>query len=340
MPKMRALQISKPNGPFELVERDIPQPGPGEVLIKVEACGICHSDSFTKEGSFPNLKYPRIPGHEVAGRIEGVGKEVKTWEKGQRVGVGWYGGHCGICDACRDGDFITCNKGVITGVTRDGGYADYMTASLQALAKIPEEISPIEAAPLMCAGITTFNSLRNSGAKAGDLVAVLGIGGLGHLAVQYATKMGYHTVAIARGKDKEPLAKKLGAKNYIDSQTQKVGEELLKMGGAKVILSTVTNSRAMSEACNGLGREGKLIVLGVDFAPIEVSPMLLVMGRRSVVGWPSGAASDSQDTLAFSGLTGIRPMIEVYPLEKASEAYERMMSGKARFRVVLSHDAK
>lgn len=337
MSKMRVVQVPSPNGPFEIVEREIPEPGAGEVRVKVQACGICHSDSFTKEGTWPGIEYPRVPGHEVAGIIDAVGAGVAGWAEGQRVGVGWHGGHCGHCDPCRRGDLFACQiKAQVAGVNYDGGYADYMIASAEGLALIPEELSAVEAGPLMCAGITTFNSLRNSGAKPGDLVAILGIGGLGHLAVQFAAKMGFRTVAIARGADKGPLAKQLGARHYIDSQAQDASAELLKLGGAAVILATVTNGKAMSAVLGGLGINGKLIILGAPAEPLEVPALLLIIGRRSVTGWYSGTSMDSQDTLNFSVLTGVRSMIEVFPLERVNEAYERMMSGKARFRVVLT----
>jgi D-arabinose 1-dehydrogenase-like Zn-dependent alcohol dehydrogenase len=333
---MRAIQVTSPNGAFELVERTLPVPGPRQVRIQVQACGICHSDSFTKLGAFPGIQYPRVPGHEVVGRLDAVGAEVPEWNAGARVGVGWHGGHCGHCPSCRKGDFLTCSTLQIPGISYDGGYADYMIAPFEALAAIPDELSSAEAAPLLCAGITTFNALRHSGAMPGDLVAILGIGGLGHLGVQFAAKMGYHTVAIARGEDKGPLARKLGAHHYIDSTVRNVAGELAKLGGARVILATLTDSKSMSAAVGGLGIDGKLLVLGASLQPIEVSPLALIGGRRSVSGWPSGTSSDSEDTLEFSVLSAIRPMIEAYPLERASEAYERMMSGKARFRVVLT----
>lgn len=333
---MRAIQVTSPNGAFELVERTLPVPGPRQVRIQVQACGICHSDSFTKLGAFPGIQYPRVPGHEVVGRLDAVGAEVPEWKAGARVGVGWHGGHCGHCPSCRKGDFLTCSTLQIPGISYDGGYADYMIAPFEALAAIPDELSSAEAAPLLCAGITTFNALRHSGAMPGDLVAILGIGGLGHLGVQFAAKMGYHTVAIARGEDKGPLARKLGAHHYIDSTVRNVAGELAKLGGARVILATLTDSKSMSAAVGGLGIDGKLLVLGASLQPIEVSPLALIGGRRSVSGWPSGTSSDSEDTLEFSVLSAIRPMIEAYPLERASEAYERMMSGKARFRVVLT----
>jgi len=334
---MRVIQTTQPKGPFELVERDVPAPGPGKVRIKVQACGICHSDMYTKDGLWPGVQHPRVPGHEVAGVIDDLGPSVNGWTVGQRVGVGWHGGHCGYCDACRRGDFVMCQVAhEVTGITYDGGYADYMIASEGALAKIPDALSAEEAAPLMCAGVTTYNSLRNSGARPGDTVAVLGLGGLGHLGVQYASKMGMKTIAIARGKDREPLAKKLGAQHYIDSQAQDPAAELTNLGGAKIILATVTDAKATNAVLGGLGINGKLIILGVPHEPLTVAPGFLVGGRRSIAGWPSGSPIDSQDTLAFSALTGVRSMNEVFPLERAAEAYDLMMSGKARFRVVLT----
>ena len=336
MPKMRAAQITRPGGPFEIVEREIPQPPAGHVRIKVQACGICHSDSLVKEGHWPGLQYPRVPGHEAVGVVDAVGAGVTQWKPGQRVGVGWHGGNCGLCDNCRNGDFFACTVNLqVTGISFDGGYADYLVAPAIALALVPEELSAVDAAPLMCAGVTTFNALRNAGVRSGDLVAVLGLGGLGHLAVQYAVKMGFKTVAIARGKDKEALARQLGAQYYIDSQSQDASAELQKLGGAKAILATVTNGDAMSSVMGGLGVNGTLIVIGAAQA-MQVSPLLLIMGKRSVKGWYSGNAVDSQDTLRFSVLSGVRSMNESYPLEKVAEAYERMESGKARFRVVLT----
>ena len=337
MSKMRLVQVTRPNGPLEIVEREIPEPGAGQVRIKVAACGICHSDSMTKEGLWPGIQYPRVPGHEIAGVVDAVGAAVAGWKEGQRVGVGWHGGHCGYCDSCRRGDFVTCQVAPqVPGIAYDGGYAEYMIAPASALAGIPEGLSAVDAGPLMCAGITTFNSLRNSGARPGDLVAILGIGGLGHLGIQFAAKMGFRTVAIARGTDKEPLARKLGAWSYIDSKTQDPAAELLKLGGAKVVLATVTNGDAMNATLGGLGVNGKLIILGAAAEPLQVPGIPLLLGRRSIVGWPSGSSIDSQDTLAFSKLTGVRAMNEIFPLERAPEAYEHMMSGKARFRAVLT----
>jgi len=337
MSKMRAVQVSRPNGPLEIVEREIPEPSSGHVRIKVEACGVCHSDSATKEGIWPGIQYPRVPGHEIGGIVDAVGQGVAGWTQGQRVGVGWHGGHCGYCDSCRRGEFVTCQiSPQVPGIAYDGGYAEYMIAPAGALAAIPEGLSAVDAGPLMCAGITTFNALRNSGARPGDLVAILGIGGLGHLGIQFAAKMGFRTVAIARGTDKEPLARKLGAWSYIDSKAQDPAAELLKLGGAKVILATVTSGQAMTAVLGGLGVNGKLIILGAAAEPLEVPGIPLFLGRRSIVGWLCGSSIDSQDTLSFSLLTGVRAMIEVFPLERAAEGYEHMMSGKVRFRAVLT----
>jgi len=337
MAKMRVARVIAAKQSFELVEREIPQPAAGQVRIKIEACGVCHSDAMTKEGLWPGIEYPRAPGHEIAGVIDALGNGVGGWTTGQRVGVGWHGGHCGYCDSCRRGDFVTCQIALqIPGIGYDGGYAEYMIAPAGTLARIPDDLSAIDAAPLMCAGVTTFNPLRNSGARPGDLVAVLGIGGLGHLGIQFAAKMGFKTVAIARGGDKEPLARKLGANSYIDSKAQDPAKELLKLGGAKVVLATVTNGDAMSAVLGGLGVNGKLIVLGAAAEPLQVQGIPLLMGRRSILGWPSGSSIDSQDTLAFSAQTGVRSMNEIFPLERAAEAYDHMMSGKARFRAVLT----
>jgi D-arabinose 1-dehydrogenase-like Zn-dependent alcohol dehydrogenase len=332
----RFVQVSKPGGPLEIVERDIPEPGPAQVRIKVQACGICHGDSVTKEGLFPGIQYPRVLGHEVAGVIDAVGLNVAEWKAGQRVGVGWHGGYCGHCESCRRGDFFACRYAQMTGITYDGGYADFMVANTEGLALIPEELSATDAAPLMCAGITTYNALRNSGAQVGDIVAILGIGGLGHLGIQYAAKMGFETTAIGRGKDKEETVKKIGAIHYIDSQSQNAVEELLKLGGAKVILGTVPSGKAMSGVLGGLGVNGKLIMIGASDEPVEVPPNLFISGRQSIQGWYSGSSIDSQDTLSFSALSGVRSMNEIFPLEQAAEAYELMMSGKVRFRAVLT----
>lgn len=341
MPNMRAVQVARAGGPLELVERPIPDPGPEWVRLKVQACGICHSDSLTKDGLMPGIQYPRVPGHEVVGVIDAVGPGVPPrWTAGQRVGVGWHAWHCFYCDACRRGDFFACQTGVkVTGLSFDGGYAEYMLAPWTALALIPGDLSAADGGPLMCAGVTTFNALRNSGARPGDLVAVLGLGGLGHLGVQYAAKMGFRTVGIARGKDKEPLARQLGAVHYIDSQASDPAAELAELGGAKVVLATVTQGDAMSATIGGLAPNGRLMVLGAA-GEMKASPILLLLAKRSIQGWYSGTSIDSQDTLNFSVQTGVRSMNEVYPLDRAPEAYERMMSGKARFRVVLTMDGK
>lgn len=332
---MKVAQISKPGSSFEIVQREIPAPPAAWVRIKVQACGICHSDSLVKDGLWPGMKFPRVPGHEVVGVVDAVGAGITQWRVGQRVGVGWHGGHCGLCDACRNGDFFGCTVALqITGISFDGGYGEYMLAPAVAVALVPDDLSAVDAAPLMCAGITTYNALRNCGARAGDLVAILGLGGLGHLGVQYAVKMGFRTVGIARGADKGELARKLGAHHFIDSRAQDPAAELQKLGGARAILATVTVGQAMSAVQGGLGLNGVLMVIGAAES-LTVSPLLLISGKRSIKGWYSGTAVDSQDTLKFSVLTGVRSMNEVYPLEKVSEAYERMASGKARFRVVL-----
>ena len=337
---MRVVQVPHAKGPFEIVEREIPEPQAGWVRIKVQACGICHSDSLVKDGMWPGIQYPRVPGHEVIGVVDAVGTGVAGWTLSQRVGVGWHAGHCGRCDSCRRGDFFACQVALLTtGISFDGGYAEYMTAPAIALASVPDDLSSVESAPLMCAGITTFNALRNSGARPGDVVAVLGIGGLGHLGVQFAAKMGFKTVAIARGKDKGPLAKKLGAIHYIDSQEKNPAAELTKLGGAKVVIATVTNADAMTAVLGGLAANGVLMVIGAA-GPLSVDPILLLSGRQSVKGWYSGTSIDSQDTLKFSALAGVQSMNEIFPLERVTEAYERMMSGKARFRVVLSMESK
>ncbi len=336
MPKMKAVQVSKPGGNFELVERNIPEPGRNQVRIKVEACGICHSDALVKEGHWPGLQYPRVPGHEIAGRVDAVGADVTNWKPGQRVGVGWHGGHDFTCNACRRGIFINCQNEKITGISYDGGYQEYMIAPAEAVAAVPDELQAAEAAPLLCAGITVFNALRNSGARAGDLVAVQGIGGLGHLGVQYARQMGFRTFAIGRGKDKEALARKLGAAHYVDTATSDPSAELKKFGGAHVILATAPDSKSMSALVNGLASNGKLVVVGAGAEPIAVTPIQLIIGSRALQGWASGIATDSEDTMQFSALSGVRPMIEKYPLKKAAEAYDQMISGRVRFRVVLT----
>ena len=338
MPNMCAVQVSRAGGPLELVERPIPEPGPGTVRIKVEACGICHSDVLTKDGVWPGIQFPRVPGHEVIGTIDELGADVPPrWQVGQRVGVGWHAWHCGYCDTCRRGDYYACQTGIqVTGISFDGGYADYMIAPATALALVPSELRAAEAAPLMCAGLTTFNALRHSGARPGDLVAILGIGGLGHLGVQYAAKMGFRTVAIARGQDKEPLARQLGASHYIDSESTDPASELTKLGGAKVVLATVTHGPAMGATIGGLAPRGRLLVLGAADTAIEVSPLALIMARRAVEGWYSGTSIDAQDTLTFSAQSGVQSMNETYPLDQAAAAFDRMLSGRARFRVVLT----
>ena len=337
---MKAVQISKPGGNFEVVERLIPEPGRGQVRIKVEACGLCYSDSLVKEGHFPGIQYPRVPGHEIAGRIDAIGADVTLWKPGQRVGVGWHGGHCFQCDPCRRGDFILCQFGKVTAITFDGGYAEYMVAPAEAVAAIPDDLPADQGAPLLCAGITVFNSLRNSGARAGDLVAVQGIGGLGHLGIQYARQMGFRTVAIGRGKDKEPLARKLGAHEYVDTSAGAPAQALQKLGGARLILATAPDSKSISALVDGLAGNGKLWVVGADAEALTISPLQIISGRKAIQGWASGTAKDSEDTLKFSSLSGVRPMIERYPLEKAAEAYDQMISGRARFRVVLTTGGK
>lgn len=333
---MKVAQISKPGADFEIVEREVPEPGPRQVRLKVQACGICHSDVLTKEGLWPGIEYPRIPGHEVAGVIDKVGAGVSAWKKGQRAGVGWHGGHDNTCRECRRGDFRNCRNVQICGISSDGGYQEYMVAPVEALVAIPDSLSDADAAPLLCAGITTYNALRHSGALPGDLVAVTGIGGLGHLGIQFANKFGYRVAAIGRGSEKASLAKKLGANVYIDSKATNAAEELQKLGGARVVLATAPNSKAMSQLVDGLGANGKLVVVGATFDPIEVTPIQLISGCRTIEGWAAGTPADSEDTLNFAELSGVRPMIETYPLEKAAEAYARMMSGKAEFRVVLT----
>lgn len=333
---MKAVQISKPGGDFEIVERPIPEPGRGQVRIKVEACGICHSDALVKEGHWPGIEYPRVPGHEIAGRIDKVGADVTKWKAGDRVGVGWHGGHCFECEPCRRGDFVNCKFEKITAIHFDGGYQEYMVVPSEAVALIPDELPAAEAAPLLCAGITVFNALRNSGARAGDLVAVQGIGGLGHLGIQYARQMGFHTIAIGRGGDKQALAKKLGAHDYIDTSAAAPAEALQKMGGANAVLATAPDSKSISALIDGLGPRGTLMVIGAGMESLTVTPLQLIPGSKTIRGWASGHARDSQDTLEFSALSGVRPMIERYPLEKAAAAYSQMISGKARFRVVIT----
>jgi D-arabinose 1-dehydrogenase-like Zn-dependent alcohol dehydrogenase len=336
MAKMKAAIVPKAGADFEMVEREIPAPGAGQVRIRVQACGICFSDHYTKDGYWPGIKYPRAPGHEVAGVIDAVGPDVTAWKTGQRVGVGWHGGHDGTCSNCRRGDFVLCENGKITGISFDGGYQEYMVVSERALAAMPDSLDPAEAGPLLCAGITTYNSLRHSGARPGDLVAIQGIGGLGHLGIQFASKFGYRVAALSRGKENEALARKLGAHIYIDTSAGNPAEALQKLGGARVILATAPAAKPMSAVIDGLGANGKMIVVGATPDPIEVSPVQLIRGRKSIQGWPSGTPADSEDTLRFAELSGVRPMIERFPLAKVNEAYVRMMSGKAEYRVVLT----
>ena len=332
---MKKIRVNSPGGSFEMVQEPMREPAPGLVRIRVQACGVCHSDSFTKDGGFPGIVYPRAPGHEIAGVIDAAGEGSGAWKAGDRVGVGWHGGHCGQCESCRRGDFVTCEKLQIPGISYDGGYAEFVTVPVQALARIPDELTPEEAGPLMCAGITTFNALRNSGARPGNVVAVQGIGGLGHLGVQFASKSGFQTVAIGRGGDKKELALKLGARIYIDSGAQDVAKELLGLGGARVILATAPDSKAMGTLIDGLSVNGKLVIVGVSPDPFAVSSLQLIGARKSIIGWPAGTSKDSEDTLKFAAANGVRPMIEVFPLERAADGYQQMISGKVRFRSVL-----
>lgn len=332
---MKAMQVEKPGAPFTMVERSVPEPGPGQVRIQVRACGICHSDAFVKEGHWPGIDYPRVPGHEITGVIDAVGDGVQLWKKGDRVGVGWHGGHCFICNSCRKGDFILCQSGKVTGISQDGGYAEYMVAPAEAVARLPDALDFAEAGPLLCAGITVYNGIRNIGALAGDVVAVQGIGGLGHLALQYARQMGFHTVALSRGQDKRDLAEQLGAHTYIDSERDDAVAALQKLGGARVIVATAPNSKLISSVVDGLAPNGALLLLAASPDTLDVTPIQLLGARRRIVGWPSGHAFDSEETLRFSALSGVRPMIEKFPLAEANAAYERMITNKARFRVVL-----
>ena len=336
MTQMKVAQVPGPGADFQIIEREIPQPAAGQVRIKVEACGVCHSDVLTKDGLWPGIQYPRVPGHEVAGIVDELGEAVSEWKKGQRVGVGWHGGHDGTCRECRRGDFTNCKNAMVCGISYDGGYQEYMVAPAEALVALPDGVNDVDAAPLLCAGITTYNALRHSGATPGDLVAVQGVGGLGHLGIQFANKFGYKVAAIGRGLENEALAKKLGATVYIDSQSTNAAQALQELGGAQVILATAPNSKAMSELVNGLGPNGKLMVIGVAFDPIEVTPIQLISGSKAIQGWLTGTPADAEDTLQFAELSGVRPMIETYPLERADEAYARMLSGKAQFRVVLT----
>nr|WP_254538054.1 alcohol dehydrogenase [Halomarina sp. BCD28] len=332
---MRAVQVPEPGGDFEAVDREIPDPEPNEVRVAVDACGVCHSDAFVKEGAFPGIDYPRTPGHEVAGRVDAVGEDVEGWEAGQRVGVGWHGGHCFTCDACRRGDFINCEDALVTGIAFDGGYAEYLTAPAEALAAMPEDLAPVDAAPLLCAGVTTFNALRNTDAGPGDLVAVQGIGGLGHLGVQYASRAGFETVALSRGTEKRDLALDLGADHYVDTESEDPAEALTELGGASVVLATAPSADAIESVVGGLGDNGELVAVGVPGEPVSVDVQQLVMGKRSVSGWASGTAKDSQDTLEFSDLRDVTPMVEEFALEEADEAYQAMMDNEARFRSVV-----
>ncbi|MFT3771863.1 MAG: alcohol dehydrogenase [Minicystis sp.] len=334
MAKMKAVQVSKAGGPFELVERDIPEPGRGQIRVKVEACGICHSDALTKSGAFPGLALPRVPGHEIAGRVDAVGADVTQFAAGDRVGVGWHGGHCFTCDACRRGLFINCANAKITGISHDGGYAEYAVVPAESVARIPEGLDAAAAGPLLCAGVTTYNAIRNSGARAGDTVAVQGIGGLGHLALQYAARMGFRTVALSRGADKEALARQLGAHEYVDTDKTTAADGLQKLGGADLVLATAPHSKAIASTVDGLKPRGKLLIVAASFEPLSVSALTLLSGK-TIAGWPSGSAIDSEDTMRFSALTGVRPQIEVFKLEQAEEAYARMMENRVRFRAVL-----
>lgn len=332
---MKIVRVNRAGGEFQLSEEALREPPPGSVRIKVRACGVCHSDSFTKEGAFPGIVYPRAPGHEVAGVVDAIGEAVAPWKVGDRVGVGWFGGNCGECDSCRRGDFISCIKLQIPGISYDGGYGESIVVPEEALARIPDQLNDEDAAPLMCAGITTFNALRNSGARQGDLVAIQGIGGLGHLGIQFASKAGFQTVAIGRGTDKKQLALQLGAHTYIDSAAQDLTKELQGLGGAQVVLATAPDSKAIPQMVDGLGAGGKLVIVGASPEPFAISSLQLIGQRKSVLGWPSGTSKDSEDTLKFAALTGVRPMIEVFPLERASDAYAQMLSGKVRFRSVI-----
>ena len=332
---MRAVQVTKAGAAFELIEREVPEPAPQQVRIQVEACGICHSDAYVKGGAFPGLSLPRIPGHEIAGRVDAVGANVTEWKKGDRVGVGWHGGHCFVCNACRKGLFINCERGQITGISYDGGYAEYVVVPREAVARIPEKIDATQAAPLLCAGITTYNALRNSGARPGDTVAVQGIGGLGHLAIQYAARMGFRTIAVSRGRDKEELARQLGAHEYVDTERVVAAEGLQKLGGADLVLATAPDSKAIASTVDGLKARGKLLIVAAPFEPLQVSALSLLSGK-SIAGWPSGSSIDSEETVAFSVLEGVRPRVEVFKLEQAEQAFARMMENRVRFRAVLT----
>ena len=333
---IRVAEVATAGGPLEIVKREVPEPGPGQVRVTVEACGVCHTDAVLANGWLPGTTFPAVPGHEIAGRIDALGEGVPQWRVGQRVGIGWFGGSCGYCPVCRSGNFVDCPNLKVPGVAYPGGYADAVVVPADALAAIPDELSAVDAAPLMCAGVTTYNALRNSVARPGDVVAILGLGGLGHLGVQYAAKFGFDTVAIARGAEKEELARRLGARHYIDSSGQDVGDELRALGGAQVVVATATDSAAIAAGVDGLGPRGQLIVAGAPADAMEISPLQLIFGSKSVVGHASGTSRDSEQALAFSAFTGVRPMVEAVPLERAAEAYERMLSGAARFRMVLT----
>ena len=334
MPTMRAVQVSKPNGPFELASRDVRDPGPTEIRIRVEACGICHSDALARGGAFPGLTLPRVRGVVIAGRVDAVGSSVWAWKRGDRVGVGWHGGHCFICVPCRKGDFLNCERAQITGLTLDGGYAEYVVVPFEAAARIPDDLASVDAAPLLCAGVTTYNSMRNSGARPGDTVAVQGIGGLGHLAIQYAARMGYRTVAVSSGSDKEALARELGAHEYVDTQKENAGEALRRLGGADMVVATAPYAAAVASTIGGLKPRGKLLLVAGIFEPLQIPAVALLSGK-SFAGWPSGSAIDSEETMRFSSLTGVRPRIEKFPLERAEEAFGKVMSNRVRFRAVL-----
>ncbi len=335
MTKMRAVQVTKPNAPFEVVEREIPTPRPRWVRIKVEACGVCHSDMMVRSGAFPGLALPRIPGHEIAGRIDALGPEVTPWKVGDRVGVGWHGGHCFVCEPCRRGHFINCVNFKTTGISHDGGYAEYVVVPQESLARIPESLDAADAGPLLCAGVTTYNALRNSGARPGQTVAVQGIGGLGHLGVQYAARMGFRTVAITRGgADKAKLARDLGAHEVIDTDAGPAADALRKLGGADVVLATAPHSDAIQATLDGLSPRGKLLIVAAPFTPISV-PVFTLLSGKSVAGWPSGTSIDSEDTMRFSALTGVRPRIEKFKLADAERAFAAMMENRVRFRAVL-----
>lgn len=334
MPRMRAVQVSKPNGPFEVVEREVREPGPGELRVRVEACGICHSDALARSGSYPGLTLPRVPGHEIAGRVDAVGAGVTPWKAGDRVGVGWHGGHCFVCDACRRGLFINCERAKVTGLSFDGGYAEYAIVPAEAAARIPDALDAADAGPLLCAGVTTYNALRNSGARPGDTVAVQGIGGLGHLALQYAARMGFRTVALSHGADKEPLARELGAHAYVDTRRVAAADGLRSLGGADLVLATAPHAEAIAATLEGLKPRGKLLVVAAAFEPLRIAGLSLLSGK-AVAGWPSGSAIDSEDAMRFSALTGVRPRVERFPLERAEEAFGKVMANRVRFRAVL-----